>query len=57
MRQRRLKAPASYPVARYHCMSRGVNSDFLFSPLEREQFVGLLREYKRFFGVRVLRDP
>jgi hypothetical protein len=45
VRQRRLKAPALYPVARYHCMSRGLNSDYLFSPLEREHFVRLLREY------------
>ena len=54
MRQRRLKAPASYPVAHYHCMSRVVNRDFVFGPLEREYFVRLLREYERFCGVRVL---
>jgi len=35
MRQRRLKAPASFPVAHYHCMSRVVNRDFVFGPQER----------------------
>lgn len=54
MRQRRLKAPASFPVADYHCMSRVLNRDFVFGPPEREQFVRLLREYERFCGVRVL---
>ena len=54
MRQRRLKAPASFSVAHYHCMSRVVNRDFVFGPQEREQFVRLLREYERFCGVRVL---
>jgi len=54
MRQRRLKAPASIPVAHYHCMSRVVNRDFIFGPPEREHFVRLLREYECFCGVRVL---
>jgi len=54
MRQRRLKAPASFPVAHYHCLSRVVNRDFVFGPQEREHFVRLLREYERFCGVRVL---
>ena len=54
MRQQRLKAPASFPVAHYHCMSRVVNRDFVFGPLEREQFVRFLREYEAFCGVRVL---
>ncbi|MBN8246082.1 MAG: transposase [Verrucomicrobia bacterium] len=54
MRQRRLKAPASFPVAHYHCVSRVVNRDFVFGPQEREEFVRLLREYERFCGVRVL---
>ena len=54
MRQRRLKAPPSFPVAHYHCMSRVVNRDFVFGPQEREHFVRLLREYERFCGVRVL---
>ena len=54
MRQRRLKAPASFPVAHYHCMSRVVNRDYVFGPLEREQFVEYMREYEQFCGVRVL---
>ena len=54
MRQRRLKAPASYPVAHYHCMSGVVNRDFVFGPEQREQFVRLLREYESFRGVRML---
>jgi len=53
MRQRRLKAPASFPVAHYHCLSRVVNRDFVFDPQEREQFVHLLREYECFCGVSV----
>lgn len=36
MRQRRLKAPASFLLAHYHCMSRVVNRDFVFGPEERE---------------------
>ncbi|MBX3734364.1 MAG: transposase [Verrucomicrobiae bacterium] len=54
MRQRRLKAPALFPVAHYHCMSRVVNRDFVFGPHEREHFVRLLRQYERFCGARVL---
>ncbi len=52
MRQRRLKAPAPFPVAHYHCMSRVVNRDFVFGPQEREQFVRLLREYEHHCGNR-----
>ncbi len=54
MRQRRLKAPASFPVAYYHCLSRVVDRQFFFGPTEREQFVRYLREYEAFCGVRVL---
>jgi putative transposase len=54
VRQRRLKAPASFPVAYYHCLSRVVDRQFVFGELEREQFVRYLREYERFCGVRVL---
>ncbi|HRI15123.1 MAG TPA: transposase [Verrucomicrobiota bacterium] len=54
MRQRRLKAPASFPVAYYHCLSRVVDRQFVFGELEREQFVRYLREYESFCGVRVL---
>ncbi|HRI16544.1 MAG TPA: transposase, partial [Verrucomicrobiota bacterium] len=54
MRLRRLKAPASFPVAFYHCLSRVVDRQFVFSELEREQFLKYLREYESFCGVRVL---
>lgn len=54
MRQRRLKAPASFPLAYYHCLSRVVDRRFRFGPLERDLFVRFLREYEAFCGVRVL---
>jgi putative transposase len=54
MRMARLKAPEGHPVAYYHCVSRVVNREFVFGPVEREQFVSLLREYEAFCGVRVL---
>lgn len=54
MRQRRLKAPPTFPIAHYHCLSRVVNRDFVFGDQEREHFVRLLREYETFCGVRVL---
>ena len=44
MRQRRLKAPASYPVAHYHCPSPVLNRDVIFGPQERDHLVRLLRE-------------
>ncbi|MEN9674743.1 MAG: hypothetical protein RIS76_639, partial [Verrucomicrobiota bacterium] len=37
MRQRRLKAPVSFPIAHYHCMSRVVNRDFVFGPQGHQQ--------------------
>jgi len=54
MRHRRLKAPASFPVAYYHCLSRVVDRQFVFGELEREPFLKYLREYETFCGVRVL---
>ena len=42
MRQRPLKAPASYPVAHDHCPSRVVNRDVFFGPREKEHHVRLL---------------
>ncbi len=54
MRQPRLKAPANHPVAHYHCLSRVVDRQFVFGPLEREQFVRYMREYEAFCGVRIL---
>jgi REP element-mobilizing transposase RayT len=54
MRQPRLKAPASHPVAYYHCISRVVDRQFVLGETEKEQFVSLMREYEMFCGVRVL---
>lgn len=48
-----LKAPASDPVAHDHCTSQVVNGDYLFGPVEREQFVKFMREYECFCCVRV----
>jgi REP element-mobilizing transposase RayT len=54
MRQPRLKAPTSHPVAYYHCISRVVDRQFVLGETEKEQFVSLMREYEMFCGVRVL---
>ena len=54
MRQPRLKAPPSYPVAYYHCISRVVDRQFVFGEREKEKFVELMREYEGFCGVRLL---
>jgi REP element-mobilizing transposase RayT len=54
MRQGRLKAPPSFPVAYYHCLSRIVDRQFLLGAEEKEQFVAFMREYEQFCGVRVL---
>ena len=54
MRQGRLKAPSSFPVAYYHCVSRIVDRQFLLGAEEKEQFVAFMREYEQFCGVRVL---
>jgi len=54
MRKARLKAPPSFPVAYYHCISRVVDRQFLFGEEEKEQFVALLREYARFCGIQVI---
>ena len=39
MRRPRLKAPASHPVAFYHCVSRIVNRDFVLGDAERDKLV------------------
>jgi hypothetical protein len=39
MRRPRLKAPASHPVAYYHCVSRVVNRDFVLGDAERDKLV------------------
>ena len=54
MRRSRLKAPAVYPVAYYHCISRVVDRQFVLGDLEKEQFVAFMREYEEFCGVRIL---
>jgi hypothetical protein len=38
MRKRRWKAPASYAVAYYHCVSRVVDRQYVLGPEERERF-------------------
>ena len=54
MRQPRLKAPPTYPVAFYHVISRVVDRQFHLQPSDREQFVKFMRQYERFCGLRVL---
>jgi len=54
MRQPRLKAPPTHPVAYYHCISRVVDRQFVLGDVEKEQFVALMREYEAFCGVRVI---
>ena len=54
MRQPRLKAPSTHPVAYYHVISRVVDRQFHLQPADREQFVRFMRQYERFCGVRVL---
>lgn len=53
---RRLKAPdgAFSDTAYYHCVSRVVNRDFVFGPVEKQAFVRFLRMYERFCGLRVV---
>lgn len=38
----------------HHCLSRVVNRDFVFGPLEREQFLRWMRRYEEFCGLRVI---
>jgi hypothetical protein len=47
MRKRRWKAPGSYGVAYYHCVSRVVDRQYVLGPEEREQFVRFMSEYLR----------
>jgi REP element-mobilizing transposase RayT len=54
MRKPRLKAPPSFPVAYYHCLSRVVDRQFALGEEEKEQFVALMREYERFCGVKIV---
>ncbi len=54
MRKPRFKAPSSFPVAYYHCLSRVVGGQFVLGDEEKEQFVILMREYERFCGVKII---
>ena len=54
MRRPRLKAPASHPVAFYHCVSRIVNRDFVLGDAERDKLVEYMRTYEQLYGLRVL---
>ena len=54
MRQARLKASNEMPVGYYHCISRVVNRAFVFGDEEKEVFTRMMREYERFYGVRVV---
>ncbi|HAB19253.1 MAG TPA: hypothetical protein DCE44_22850 [Verrucomicrobiales bacterium] len=55
MRQCRLKAPPSFPVASCHCWSRVVDRQFCFGELEREKSVRRnLRGPRRRDGARPL---
>ena len=54
MRRPRLIAPATHPLAYYHCVSRVVNRDFVLGEAERDQLVEYMRIYERFGGLRVI---
>jgi REP element-mobilizing transposase RayT len=54
MRQARLKASIEMPVGYYHCISRVVDRAFVLGEEEKEVFTRMMREYERFYGVRVV---
>lgn len=54
MRRPRLKAPASHPVAYYHCVSRVVNREFVLGESEKDKLVEYMRTYERLYGLRVI---
>jgi putative transposase len=54
MRRPRLKAPASHPVAYYHCVSRVVNRDFVLGAAEKDKLVEYMRTYERLGGLNVI---
>ena len=54
MRLRRLKAPAFFPVAYYHCVSRVVDRQFVLKEEEKDKLVEYMRIYERFGGLRVI---
>src|SRR5450631_1891137 len=54
MRQPRLRAPESWGVAYYHCVSRVVDRRFAFDDEDKQQFVKLMRLYEQVCEVRVV---
>ena len=54
MRQGRNKGQPGSAHNRFHCVSRVVNREYIFGPVEREQFVRYMREYEAYCGVRIL---
>jgi REP element-mobilizing transposase RayT len=54
MRQRRIKVPPEEGEAMYHCMSRTVNGEWLFKPVDREVFRKQLWLVADYCGLQVL---
>jgi putative transposase len=54
MRQRRIKVPPEDGEAAYHCMSRTVNGEWLFEPVEREVLRKQLWQVADYCGLQVL---
>ena len=54
MRRPRLKAPADFLSAIYHCVSRVVDRQFVLQDVEKEQFVRFMRMYEALFGLSVI---
>ena len=54
MRRARMLVPKDWDVGHYHCTSRVVDKRRIFGPGEKRHFIGILREYEAFCGVRLL---
>jgi REP element-mobilizing transposase RayT len=54
MRRARLKAAEDASTGYYHCLSRVVDRRFILEEVEKEHFVGLMRECEAFCEVAVL---
>ena len=54
MRQGRLKVPPSHAVGYYHCMSRVVNRQFIFTDEEKERLHDIMRDAELFCAIKVL---
>ncbi len=54
MRQARLKAPADWELAYYHCVSRVVDRRFALGDEEKRQFLHFMRLYEKFCQVRII---